>query len=73
MEDDMNKRPSKDSRSGLYLLEKALAEYAETREVATVRCDECNQLLEIVPLGESALSVNCACGKFKDVLRGVIF
>lgn len=52
-------------------LESALGEFKVKQKVEFTHCEQCNELIEIVRISDSVLSVNCKCGNYKDTLRGL--
>ncbi|GIW80230.1 MAG: hypothetical protein KatS3mg105_2037 [Gemmatales bacterium] len=50
---------------------KAYEEYHDRGKVETVRCERCNDLLKIEPLGDSALKMSCTCGLYNGTFRGI--
>ncbi|WP_437876800.1 hypothetical protein [Sorangium sp. So ce513] len=53
------------------LLDLALGEFMRDGRVSSVWCDVCGGLIEVEAIGDSAYSVSCACGRFRDTLRGI--
>lgn len=51
------------------LLEAALGEFVRDGTVTTVRCHVCNELIQITPIGDTALRVSCPCSHFNGTLR----
>ena len=68
--DEKSRKPDPDPEA-IRLLESAFAEFARYGAVSSIRCDECNGVIEITKIGEDAHEVNCSCGKFKDTLKGL--
>jgi len=52
-------------------LDAAMGEFRERAQVVSVTCDQCEQLINIEPVGPEAWSVDCSCGKFTTALRGL--
>lgn len=55
------------------LLVKAWEQYSQFGKVVDAKCDHCDGLIEITPLGNMgrAFSANCPCGRYKDTMRGL--
>ncbi len=53
--------------------EAALGEFIKNKKVETVRCEQCNELIEVTQFGYegSGYFMNCKCGLYKDNLRGL--
>ncbi|HEX8262029.1 MAG TPA: hypothetical protein VF547_04050 [Allosphingosinicella sp.] len=68
---DETKKPKSKRVPNMDLLDRAMGEFQDYGRVVSVKCDECDGLIEIVALGDSAWSMRCPCGKFNDTLRGI--
>ncbi len=55
----------------LELLDAAMGEFQEHGRVITVKCDNCDKLIEIRALSDTAWAVSCPCGTFNDTFRGI--
>ncbi len=49
----------------------ALNEYFKNQKVESIRCERCKELIEVKALGNTAWTMNCKCGLYKDTLRGL--
>lgn len=68
--DKTQRRPTRDNQV-IKLLMAALDEFGQCGKVATVRFDVCKSIVQIKPLGDTAWSADCDCGRFRDILRGI--
>ena len=53
------------------ILEAALGEYMKKQKVDDTRCEQCNKVIKIEKISDSAISVKCECGYHNDILRGL--
>lgn len=49
----------------------ALGEYFKHGRVVNVRCEKCNDVIEVEALSSSAWVMRCTCGTYNDTLRGL--
>ena len=47
-------------------LEASVTEFTQLGKVESVRCERCNELLNVAQKSETVISVDCACGLYKD-------
>ena len=53
------------------VFEAAFGEFKMEGKVTSVFCDECKELIEIKELGPEEYEMNCPCGRYKDVSKGL--
>lgn len=53
----------------LEVLVEAFRIFEQTGECC-LECDDCNGIIQLEALSDSAWRCNCKCGKYKDTLRG---
>ncbi len=58
-------------RAYLEKISAAMEEYNSTGKVSNVKCEDCSCPIKITPLGDTAISISCSCGKYSDTLRGI--
>lgn len=52
-------------------LDAALGEYLKNKKVESIRCERCNDLIEITRVGYAGFIIKCKCGLYNDNLRGL--
>lgn len=50
---------------------RAMEEHHATGAITSVHCERCGELIQIVPLSESAWLMTCLCGAYNDTLLGL--
>lgn len=65
------KKPPSREADFVETLGSAVAEYQRSGRVRNARCDVCQSVIQVKPLGESAWATNCACGRHRDTIRGL--
>lgn len=53
------------------LLEAAMHEFQQRGHVVDVKCEVCHEPIVVTALGETAWSLRCVCGAWKETLRGI--
>ena len=48
-----------------------LGEYFKNQKVESIRCERCKEVIEVKALSNTAWTMNCKCGLYKDTLRGL--
>jgi hypothetical protein len=66
----MDRQKKERPRAELERFMRALEDYHKTGE-CSVTCNHCNKPITFKKLGETGLSSDCGCGKYKDTLRGL--